>query len=446
MSAKERLLIEGAAVVSADVERGDLASGDILIEGDTILEVASRIREPRARVIDGRSWIVSPGFVDTHRHTWLSTARHSYGDVDPRRYFAEVLGGAGPRYTPEDVHTATLLGSVSALSAGTTTLMDWAHIQNTPAHADAGLDALEQSGIRAVYGHGWPLTADGTWTEQSVLHHPGDLRRLVADREGSSGGRISLALAARGPEMASSEVWRDEIRLARDLGVRISVHVGAYAHNAGVGAVRQYADAGLLGSDMTFVHCSHSDDGELTLIAEAGATVSLGVHCELNSQGIGDIPLDRLLDRGIRPSLSGDNETKCSGDMFTQMRALFAYYRSWVGGGHSSVSQPHALTLRDVFEFATIEGARTLGLEAVTGSITPGKRADLIFTRASDLNLAPVSDPLAALVLGAHEGNIDTVFVDGRIVKQGGRMLGIDVDALLVRARESQRRLYPGLA
>lgn len=451
MSGRERLRIEGAAIVTADPDLGTIPSGDILVGDGRILEVGERIRAADARTIDGSGWIVSPGFVDTHRHSWLGTARHSYGDVDPLRYFAEVLGGAGPRYSPEDVHAATLLSAVSALSAGTTTLMDWAHIQNSPEHADAGLDALELSGIRAVYGHGWPMTPGGAWTEASMLPHPEDIRRLAARLpsrpSGASSdaedGRITLALAARGPEMAEPEVWEHELRLARELGLRISVHVGAYARNASVRAVARYAERGLLGPDMTFVHCSHTGADELALIAAAGATVSLGVHCELNSQGIGDIPLDRLLELGIRPSLSGDNETKCSGDMFTQMRALFAYYRSWVGGGHSPVAEPYPLRLQDVHEFATIEGARALGLDRTTGSISPGKQADLVCVRADDLNLAPVSNPLAALVLGAHEGNVDTVLVGGRIVKRGGRMVGVDEPALVARARESQRRLYP---
>lgn len=446
MSDTTRTLVKGAAVVSADPEIGNIVAADILIEGNTILEIGAEVRDSGVHVLDGKGWIIAPGFVDTHRHTWVSTARHSYGDVDPLNYFREVLGGAGPNYTPEDVRVATLLGAASSLSAGTTTLMDWAHIQNSPAHSDAGIRALSESGIRAVFGHGWPMTTDGAWTRESRLHHPEDLRRLVSEYGNSAEGRITLALAARGPEMAAPEVWVREIEFARELGLRISVHVGAYPHNAAVQAVKQYADRGLLGPDMTFVHCSHTSADEISLMAQAGATASLGVHCELNSQGIGDIPLDLLLEAGIRPSLSGDNETKCAADMFTQMRSLFGYYRSWVGGGHSTVAEPHELKLQDVFEFATIEGARALGLDEVTGSITPGKRADLICVRADDLNLAPVSNPLAALVLGAHEGNIDTVFVDGRIVKQQGKLLNIDLPHLLGEARRSQARLYPALA
>jgi cytosine/adenosine deaminase-related metal-dependent hydrolase len=176
------------------------------------------------------------------------------------------------------------------------------------------------------------------------------------------------------------------------------------------------------------------------MMADAGVSASLGVHCEMNAQGIGDIPFDRLLAVGIRPSLSGDTETKCSGDMFTQMRHAFAYYRSWMGGQHSRVpNAPATLTLRNVLEFATAAGARANGLDRKIGSLTPGKQADIVMIRGTDLNLTPVSDAVGAVVLAAHPGNVDSVFVAGRAVKRHGRMLGIDIDELRRRALASQQ-------
>lgn len=440
-----RMLLQNAAVVTVDPDLGDLHCADVLVTDGRITAVGPDLGVEDAERIDASGMIVLPGFVDTHRHTWQTAIRHTYGDADPLTYFADVLGTVGPTYTPADVRVGTELGAVASLSAGSTTVMDWAHIQNTPEHTEAGIDALASAGGRAVFGYGWPLTTDGRWTDNSELGHPEEIRRLRAGRFSSDDQLLTLAMAARGPEMAAPGVWEGDLRLARELGLRTSVHVGAYARNAHRRAVAQYAAAGFIGEDMTFVHCGHSDDAEIAAIADAGATVSLGVQCELNSVGIGDIPLDRLLHHGIRPSLSGDTETKCAGDMFTQMRMLFGYYRSWVGGGHSRLDEPPALTLRDVLEFATIEGARALGLEDRIGSITPGKQADLIFVRATDLNLAPVSDPIATVVLAAHEGNVDAVMVNGQFVKREGRMCAIDTSRLVNQAAESQQRLMAQL-
>ncbi len=436
-----RTLVRGARVVTMDDQLGDLDTGDLMVEGNRIGAVGRSLDPGDAEVVDGSDWIALPGFIDTHRHTWQSAIRHTYADLDPLQYFAQVLDGIGASYTPEDVGAGTFLGAVAALSAGTTTLLDWAHIQNSPDHTEAGIEALHESGIRAVFGHGWPLVRDGSWTGQSRRVHPDDIRRVRDMHFASEEQLLTLCMAARGPEMAAREVWIEDLRLARELGIRTSVHVGAYVRNAGVRAVDQYRRSGLLGDDMTFVHCGHCGSDELGMIANAGAAVSLGVHCELNSQGIGDIPLDTLLSLGVKPSLSGDTETKCSGDMFTQMRMLFGYYRSWVGGGHSSIDHPPALTLRDVLGFATIQGARALGLESRIGSLTPGKQADVVFVRATDLNLAPVSDPVAAVVLAAHEGNVDSVLVAGRFVKRSGLMCHVNVAHVVERARQSRARL-----
>jgi cytosine/adenosine deaminase-related metal-dependent hydrolase len=448
-----RTTITNVAVVSMDEQVGELESAVIEVEDGTIAQVrpATAVTEGGAgdgregEVIDGRGLLALPGFVDTHRHTWQSAIKHSYAELDPRVYFAEVLRAIGASYEPDDVYAGNLLGGYAALSSGTTTLFDWSHVQNSPAHSDAAIAGLRESGIRAVFGHGWPTSPDDRWTRPDGEEpHPADIRRIQREyfADGPLDGRISLALAARGPEEASRRVWEGELALARELGLRVSVHVGAYAAHAGSEAVRQYAEAGLLGPDMTFVHCNHLTDDELQRIADCGATVSLGVHCEMNSQGIGEIPFFRLLQRGIRPSLSGDTETKCTGDMFTQMRMLWAYYRSTLTRvGEADAARLKRVTMRDILGFATLEGARAVGLASEIGSLAPGKRADIILLRADALNLGPVQDPVASVVLAAHEGNVEHVMVGGRFVKRDGAMTGADPGSLVARARGSQRRI-----
>jgi cytosine/adenosine deaminase-related metal-dependent hydrolase len=436
------ILLSGGWVISMDPEIGDLRQADVLIEGERIADIAPSIAVPDAEQIDARRMIVLPGFIDTHRHTWQTCVRHRYADIDPQIYFAEMLGAKGAAYRPEDVYIGTLLGAVSALDSGTTTLLDWSHVQNTPEHADASILALRDAGIRGVFAHGWPLVDGREWMFDSARGHPEDIRRLRRDYFSSDDQLLSLPMAGRGPEMARPEIWQQDLRMARELGIRSSIHMGAYARNSPVRAIAQMQAAKMLGDDLTFVHCCFCGDDELTMMADAGVTASLGVHCELNSQGIGDIPFDRLLAVGIRPSLSGDTETKCSGDMFSQMRHAFAYYRSWMGGGHSRAGNaPSSLTMRDVLEFATVAGAKATGLASKTGSLARGKQADIIMIRQDDLNLTPVSDAIGAVVLAAHSGNVDSVFVAGRAMKRGGKMLGVDVDALRARAFASQRQV-----
>ena len=433
------ILLAGGWIVSVDPAIGDIQGGDLLIEGERIVAIGRGIDAPAAERIDAADMIVLPGLIDTHRHTWQSCVRHRYADLPALQYFADMLGARGAAYRPEDVRIGNLLGAVAALEAGTTTLLDWSHVQNSPAHADAAIAGLREAGIRGVFAHGWPLVEAKAWTDQSPRTHPDDIRRLRNQYFAADDGLLTLAMAGRGPELAARETWIADLALARELGIRSTIHMGAYAHNARHRAIAQMQAAGLLGPDLTFVHCCQCADDEISMMADAGVTASLGVQTEMNSQGIGDIPLDRLLAAGIRPSLSGDTETKCTGDMFTQMRHLLAYYRSRMGGGHSHVAgAPATLSTRDVLEFATIRGAEATGLERRTGSLTPGKQADLIFVRGTDLNLVPVSDPVAAVVLAAHPGNVDSVFVAGRAVKRGGVMQRDDLDRLREAARASQ--------
>ncbi|MGD9941754.1 MAG: amidohydrolase family protein [Burkholderiaceae bacterium] len=439
---ERRILLRGGWIVSMDAAIGELPCGDLLIEDERIAALAPRIDGIDAgntEIIDAGGMIVLPGFVDTHRHTWQTCVRHRYADIEPQIYFAEMLGRKGAAYRPEDVYVGTLLGAVSALEGGITTMLDWSHVQNSPGHTDAAIQALRDAGIRGIFGHGWPLVDAESWMFDSARGHPEDIRRLRREQFASDDQLLTLAMAARGPEMARHEVWMSDLRLARELGLRSTIHMGAYGRNAPVRGIAQMHAAGVLGEDLTFVHCCHSGCDEIAMMADAGVSASLGVHCEMNAQGIGDIPFDRMLAVGIRPSLSGDTETKCAGDMFTQMRHAFAYYRSWMGGGHSTVpNAPASITLPEVLGFATLSGAQATGLAHKVGSLVPGKQADLMLLRATDLNLTPVSDAVGAVVLAAHPGNVDTVFVAGREVKREGRMIGIDLDALRRRAFASQ--------
>lgn len=438
----KRTLLQGGWIVTMDPAIGDIPQGDLLMEDARILAIAPHINTHDAEVIDARERIVLPGFVDTHRHTWQTCVRHRYADIDPQIYFAEMLGRKGAAYRPEDVYIGTLLGAVSALEGGITTMLDWSHVQNSPAHTEAAIQALRDAGIRGVFAHGWPLVDGNAWMFNSARGHPQDIRRLRREHFSGDDQLLTLAMAARGPEMAQREVWLGDLSLARELGIRSTIHMGAYARNAPVRAVAQMHDAGVLGNDLTFVHCCHCGDEEIAMMADAGVSASLGVHCEMNAQGIGDIPFDRLLAAGIRPSLSGDTETKCAGDMFTQMRHAFSYYRAWMGGNHSKVHHaPASISLRDVLEFGTMAGAHATGLSDKVGSLTPGKQADLMLIRTTDLNLTPVSDAVGAVVLAAHPGNVADVFVAGRAVKRNGQMVGIDLDHLRTRALASQQHV-----
>jgi 5-methylthioadenosine/S-adenosylhomocysteine deaminase len=439
-----RQLIHDATLITMDASIGDLTHADILVDGGKIVAVGRDLRADDAKRIDAGSFIVIPGLIDAHRHTWQSVVRHRMGDADLLKYRREVLSGMGPRYRPEDVYIGNLIGVAAALEAGTTTLLDWSHIQNTPAHSDAAIAALKEARIRAVFGHGWPRTEGAAWAVDSTRPHPDDIRRIRRDLLSSDDALVTLAFAARGPEMATMDVTKQDFRLARELGLRTTMHVGI----RGMGehrAIERMDEEGLLGSDVTLIHLCECSDQELAMMADNGVSPCIGPHATMTMDGVGVMPISRLLAAGLTPCLSGDTECCASGDMFNQMRFALAGSR-YVANNHLSERETRMIGVRDVLAFATIAGAKACGLDHKTGSLTPGKDADMVFIRKTDLNLAPISDPVGAVVLGAHPGNVDTVMVRGEIVKRDGKLVGYDLDRIRDKAAESQTYLLESAA
>lgn len=435
-----RILIKGGTVVSMDSDIGDFERADVLIVGGSIATIAPSIDVEDALIVPGAGRIVLPGLIDTHRHTWQSALRHRLGDEDFEGYGCAMLRGLGPLYSPEDVYIGNLLGALAALDAGTTTLLDWSHALNTPDHADAAIEALRDAGIRGLFAQGWSRSDGQNWTRNSTLAHNPDLIRVRRDVLSDDDALVTHYLAGRGPEMTTVDVVKQDFELARELGLRTSMHVGVRDFGPRFRAVEVMAQAGVLGPDLTLIHLCASSAHEMRLMADHGVSASIGPQAEMMVDGCGIPAVGRLLAAGIRPSLSGDTETVGTGDLFTQMRLALAAERLLTANRLLPDEVP-SVKVRDMLEFATIVGAEACGIERRTGSLTPGKRADVIMVRATDLNLAPVTDPVGALVLAAHPGNVETVIVDGRIRKSGGILLDVDLDAVRSRASRSRDRL-----
>jgi 5-methylthioadenosine/S-adenosylhomocysteine deaminase len=437
----QRLLIRNGFVVSMDPEVGEIANADVLVEDGNIVEIGRGLDVPDAEQVDATGMIVMPGFVDTHRHTWQTPVRGVLPCCTLDHYFAVMLGSVGGHYRPEDVQIGNYAGALEALNAGVTTLLDWSHINNTPDHSDAAIDGLKNAGIRAVYAHGVPT--GGEWWAFSELEHPEDIRRIRDTYFSSDDGLITLALAARAPGNSNFEVAKHDWELARDLGIRISVHVGMRLTNIHVHHVKNMDDLGLLGPDTTYIHCTDSTDEELDLIASTGGKASVAPYVEM-LMGHGPPPTGRLLARGVRPSLSVDVVSSVPGEMFTQMRTALVAERIGAFTDTPDLAFQPTLTHRDVLEFATIDGARACALDDRTGSLTPGKQADIVLLKTNAINTAPLVDPIGTVVIFADTSNIDSVFVAGRAVKRHGQLVGVDVDAVLRKLDESRNHILSG--
>src|SRR2546423_3611953 len=433
-----KLLIRNGFVVSMDPEVGDIPNGEVLVEDGKIVDIGRDLGVSDAEQVDAAGMIVMPGFVDTHRHTWQTPVRGVLPSCTLDHYFAVMLGQVGGFYRPQDVHIGDFAGAFEALNAGVTTLLDWSHISNTPDHSDAAIQGLKDAGIRAVYAHGVPT--GGEWWSFSDLEHPEDIRRIRDTYFSSDDGLITLALAARAPGNSNFEVAKHDWELARDLGIRISVHVGMRLTSIHVTHVKNMHDLGLLGDDTTYIHCTDSTDEELDLIASTGGAASIAPYVEM-LMGHGPPPTGRLLDRGVRPSLSVDVVSSVPGEMFTQMRTALVAERIGAFTDTPDLAFEPTLSHRDVLEFATIEGARACALEDKVGSLAPGKQADIVLLNANAINTSPMLDPIATVVVFADTSNVDSVFVAGRAVKRHGRLVDADLDSVFRKLEESRNHI-----
>jgi cytosine/adenosine deaminase-related metal-dependent hydrolase len=361
--------------------------------------------------------------------------------------FDIVLEGFAVAYRPDDVYVANYMGALECINAGITTLLDWSHIQNTPDHSDPAIRGLQESGIRTVFAYGFPNTSLADWWFNSSLKTPDDVRRVRETYFSSDDGLITMALATRGPGFCQPEVVKHDSGIARELDLPITVHVGMGRVAGRFNMVSQLNEMNLLGPDTTYIHSCYLSEEEWKLVADTGGKISISAQVELQ-MGHGYPPSLRARDLGLRPSLSIDVVTTVPGDMFTEMRAVFGSERVAVNAEYwkADVDAPETmLTARDVLRFATIDGAYVCGLEDRAGSLTPGKKADVVVIDGKSPNVTPIIDPVATAVLFADVSNVNTVIIKGEIHKRDGKLL-VDFDRqrrLLEESRDYLIRSVP---
>ncbi len=444
-----RTLIRSATLVTIDPALGDLA-GDVLVEDGRIAAVGPGLAAPEgAEVVDASGMIALPGFVNAHIHTWQAGLRGVAADWTIGEYMRAMHAGLATHFRPDDIRIANHVGALHQVHAGTTTLADWCHNNPTPDHTDAAVDGLEASGIRAVFLHGSPKPdpKPGQKHFSEVPMPRAEVERLRRGRLASGDRLVTLGLAVLGPQLSVWDVCDADFRLAREFDLVASMHVSGPLLTAD--GFERLAGLGLLGPRVNIVHGNVLEGDRLARLVDLGVSFTPTPEVELQ-MGFGDPLTGRLRALGGRISLGSDIESAMAGDMFAVTRfalqaqrhadALVA--RAAEGRSPASIT----VTAREALAWATIGGARMLGLDDRIGSLTPGKRADLILVDARGINLRPVHDPVASLLFHAGPRDVDSVMVDGRFLKRGGRLAEPALDRLLGEVEASGRRIMRDFA
>jgi 5-methylthioadenosine/S-adenosylhomocysteine deaminase len=443
----DKTLFKGAAAVTMDPDLGTMQSADVLVEGDRIVAVAASIPGDDCEVVDAAGKVLIPGFVDTHRHLWMTVLRSLCSNMSTIEFLWSIRLQIAGTFTPADTYNATYVGALEALNAGVTTTSAFEHNITSEEDAREGIRAMHETGIRGIFGFGMlsPLNLRyGTSDWKAPADRLPILRELKANYTENPDSLVELGLSPGEFAIGGGETVVAEYEIAKELGLPVSHHAAAIAGTA-ASEIGILDDAGMLGEETLIVHGNDLGPEEYAVLKAAGSAVSAQMETEMG-MALGDPTIVGQRAAGLEPTLGIDTVAVNSGDMLSQIRLALNFVcmeesKQLLGEGKN----PVALTAdcEDALAWGTIFGARALGMDGEIGSISPGKRADLVIVRRDGLMHAGgfSEDPAAAVVAQASVADIDSVMVNGSFVKRDGRMLDVDTDRAIARLEESRRRI-----
>jgi cytosine/adenosine deaminase-related metal-dependent hydrolase len=445
-------LIRGADILTMDPQLGELKASDVLVVEGRIVKVGKGLDPAGARVLNASGMILMPGLVDGHRHTWQSILMGTLVRTSPRSssYFEFINEKCGVAMRPEDVYLGNYLGGLLALNNGVTSLVDHSHICHTAEKGEAAAKGLKDSGIGGffcyqitfspTYGPGTKVRATEASNEFHGAPDEAHFQHAVEVRDkffASSTDPLQFGVGLSNPEFAprTVESIRQEMSRAQTLGAKLltqhvyGTRVPDLAESYRV--ITDYHDAGLLCKGFHVSHGTSLNDDEITMLRDSGAGL-----CALpvGEQGLSPLVRARLgrLPVGIGVDVTVQNDP----NFFDVIRASYAS----IGRSPEGRKLSQTMESVDVLDLATLGGARAIGMETQVGSITPGKRADLLLLRTDRLDFASAGNLADRVVNFARPQDVDTVWVAGKALKSNGAMVGVDWPNL--RARMLQAQAY----
>jgi 5-methylthioadenosine/S-adenosylhomocysteine deaminase len=427
------LLIQGCAIVTMNPAGDTFPVGDVLIENGRISSVGPRAGRPseNVEIIDGRGKVAMPGFVNAHHHLFQCLLRGLAPNARLPNWLAGCLLLVGPHLTPDDLHWAVRLSLAECIESGVTSTIDWAFNLHSAEHAAATIEGAEKSGMRVHFAYG-PSLARG-WGDFDIRR--ADFERIRADyfRGGRDAGRLRLWLGLGGPELQEEKSFRDEFAMAREYGLQVHIHLREVETMGPADAAAKLRDWGLLGPDLLLAHAVHLRDEDIGLLAESGTKVSYNPLSNMRL-GSGICRVIELRRAGVDVALGLDGSaSNDNNDYFGLMRAAIGLQRA----RHLSAD---CLTVDDLLRMATVEGACALG-DSEVGMLAPGMKADVILIDPETLNFTPLNEFVAQLIFCGQPRNVDSVIVDGRVLKRGGELVGVDREEIMAKCRGAARRL-----
>jgi 5-methylthioadenosine/S-adenosylhomocysteine deaminase len=416
------IVFRNGIVITVD-SQGVLENADVLIIDDVIAGVGRQLEVPDGTLeIDASGGIVMPGMIDTHRHMWQSALRGYGGDWALSQYFVFYYLTWGEVFRPDDIYAGNLLSALESIETGVTTTLDWSHALRTPEYGEAALQALREIPGRFVLAYGNYLGAPWEWSNSP------EFRKFVADNFNAPDDMMGLQIAF---DVTGSEGFPEDgaFRAARDLDLRVTTHAGVWGATTDT-SINQMYDGGWMTDKVCYVHASSLSRESYLKIAATGGTVSVATESE-QSAGQGYPSMWQTRKYGIVNSLSMDTSVWWGADFFSAMRATLSAYRSrdhLEAQSRGDTINVNRLRAEDVVWSATMGGALSLGMADRIGSLTVGKKADVVLLKNDESpSMTPILNPYAHVVYQAGTADVHTVVVNGRVVKYDGRRIGLEL-------------------
>jgi len=418
-------------------ENSDIFPGDILIKGNTIEQIAEKIDISDAASFDASGYIVMPGFIQTHVHLCQTLFRNLADDLSLLDWLKKKIWPLEGAHTPESLRVSAQLGLAELLLGGTSTIMDMGTVHHMP----VVFEEIERSGMRAFSGK--TMMDDGDIPQR--LRETTDRAlnssiELYQEWHNRADGRIKYAFAPRFVLTCSSDLLRKTYNFCHDKNLLFHSHASENAEEVrmvektfGKRNITIFKDLGIAGPDVCLAHCIWLDEYEKDILQHYDIRV---LHCPSANLklGSGIAPVPEYLQRDISVSLGADG-APCNNNLniFNEMR-LAALIQKPLHG-------PDAVTAEQVFRMATIGGAHALGIQDLTGSLEPGKRADIALCKINQIDSIPFENIYSKVVYSTNSSGIEHLMIDGKWVMQNRCLTYDDTERIIRQANEQINKL-----
>ena len=456
-------LIRGADLLTMDSTLQEMQDTDVLIENGRISAIGKGLSSEGADIIKADGMILMPGMCDGHRHMWQTVGAGRLAKTQPSLYstYQEWKMRTIVSMNPEDHYLAGYLGGLMAIDSGVTSVVDYAHGQINAENAlaagkgakDSGIGGwfALQLGVSSTYKPGDVVSlsvADSQRIAATTETHWATAERLQKEVFSASGDIMQLGLAPSSGMGSRIEDIRKEWTRVRDLGVRmLAAHVHKPAKPTPQGTmghrdtgIADLQDAGLLGPDYHLAHANRLTSGELRMLRDTGGMVcatAMGEFPYMASANRGPSVHGRARAAGVATGVGIDVNLVLTQDYFEHARA--AFWNLYLSPEGTEIAA--AYKSEDTLDFVTALGARAMRLGDETGTISIGKRADLVLLRTDRIGFASLGSLADRVLNFASLADIDSVWVAGTARKRNGHMIGVDWPNLKSQVIEAQERI-----